>query len=115
VGTERHAADFMAVLGEGPGFLALVRPERHRIPDADGPVGAGRGEAQAVRAERHAPAPVGVSAQAENLPAGRGVPDAHRLVFAARSKAPAVRAERDALDVSGMQVERAEDLARLRT
>ena len=67
------------------------------------PSGAGRGEAPAVRAERHAPAPAGVSAQAEHLPAGRRVPDAHRLVFAARGEAPAVRAEGDALDVSGMQ------------
>ena len=92
------------MLGEGQGFLALVPPERGRVPDADGPVGAGRGEALAVRAERHAPAPAGVSAQAEHLPAGRRVPDAHRLVFAGRGEAPAVRAEGDALDVSGMRV-----------
>ena len=66
---------------------------------------------RAVRAERHAPAPAGVSAEAEHLPAGRRIPDAHRLVFAARSEAPAVRAEGDALDVSGMQIEGVEQLA----
>src|SRR6185503_9095552 len=97
--------------GEGQGSLALVPPERSRVPDADRPIGAGRCEAQAVGAERHAPAPVGVSAQAENLPSGGCVPDTDRLVFAARSQAPALRAECDALDVSGMQVERVEDFA----
>ena len=103
VGADRHAPDFIAVLGEGQGFLALVTLERGRVPDADGPVRAGRGEAPAVRAERHAPALAGVSAQAEHLPAGRRVPDAHRLVFAARGEAPAVRAEGDAPDESGMR------------
>src|SRR5262249_53815999 len=87
VGAERHAADFIAVLGEGQGFLAaLVPPERGPIPDANGPVEAGRSEAVAVRAERHTHAPLGVTTQAEDLPTGRRVPDAHRLVFAARSK-----------------------------
>src|SRR5262245_33111563 len=95
----------MAVLGEGPGFLAgLVLPEWGPIPDADGPVGASRSEAVAVRAERHAPAPVGVTTQAEYLPTGRRVPDVHRLVFAARSKAPAVRADRHAFHlIAGTQ------------
>src|SRR5262249_20928254 len=66
VGAEGHAADFIAVLDEGQGFLAgLVVPEWGPIPDANGPVGAGRSEAVAVRAECHAHAPVGVSTQVE--------------------------------------------------
>src|SRR5262245_43346023 len=48
VGAERHAADFIGVLSESEGFLAgLVLPERGPIPDANGPVGAGRSEAVA--------------------------------------------------------------------
>src|SRR4029077_3947811 len=108
VGAERYAADFIVVFVEGPSFLAvLVSPERCSIPDADRTVGAGRSEAQTVRAERHARAPFGVSMQAEHLSAGLRVPDPHRLVFAARSDQPAVGAESDALDVSSMQVESA--------
>ena len=84
--------------------------ERGRVPDADGPVLAGRGKAPAVRAERHAPAHAGVSAQAEHLPAGRRVPDVHDLVFAGRGEAPAVRAEGDAQNESAMR-KRAEQLA----
>src|SRR5262249_39757640 len=102
---ERHAADFIAVLGEGQGFLAaLVPSEWGPIPDANGPVEAGRSEAVAVRAERHTHAPVGVTTQDEYLPTGRRVPDARRLVFAARSKAPAGGADRNAFHlISGMQ------------
>src|SRR5262249_38042754 len=81
VGAERDAADFMAVPGEGQELRTFIPPERGRIPEADGPVGAGGGEAPAVRAERHAAAPTGMSAQAEHLAAGRRVPEAHRLVF----------------------------------
>src|SRR5262245_60241269 len=83
VGAHRHAPDFIPVVGEG-GFLALVPPERSGVPDANGPIQAGRNEAPAVRAERHTPATVGVSAEAEHLPAGRDVPDAHGLVLAGR-------------------------------
>src|SRR5687767_4755380 len=108
----RHAADFVAGLGEGQDFLAWhVPPQRGTIPDADGPVGAGRRETPTVRAERHAGAAFGMSARAEDLPAALRLPDTHRLVFAARSQQPPVRAEGYAFDVSGMQVERAEDLA----
>src|SRR5262249_59994672 len=105
VGAERHAADFLAVLGEGQGFLAgLVLPEWGPIPDANGPVEAGRSEAVAVRAERQTVAPGGVTTQGEDLPTGRRVPDAHRPVLAARSKAPAVSADRNAFHlISGMQ------------
>src|SRR5262249_27740623 len=102
VGAEGHAADLLAVLGEGEGFLALVPPERGRIPDADGPIGAGRGEALAVRADRPPRAPAGVPAQAEDPPAGPRVPTVPRLIFPARGETPAVRAEGDALDVSGV-------------
>src|SRR5262249_57161198 len=80
----------------GQGCLALVSLKRGRIPDADGLILAGRGETPAIRAERQALAPAGVSAEAEYLPAGRRVPDAHGLVFASRGEAPAVRAEGDA-------------------
>src|SRR5262249_42592404 len=97
VGAERHAADFIVVLGEGQSFLAaLVPSEWGPVPDANGPVEAGRCEAVSVRAERQTPALVGVTTQAEYLPTGRRVPDAHCPVFAARSKAPAVRADRNA-------------------
>src|SRR4029079_9642119 len=96
---------FFAVLGEAPSFLAaLVLPEWGPIPDANGPVEAGRSEAVAVRAERQTLAPVGVPTQDEYLPTGRRVPDAHGLVFAARSKVPAVPADRNAFHlISGMQ------------
>lgn len=58
-----------------------------------------------------------MSAQTEDLPAGRRVPDAHRLVFAAGSQEPAVSAEGHALDVSlvgrvsGVKIKATEDLA----
>ena len=110
VGADRHAPDFIVVPGEGQRFLALVILEWRRVPDADGPIRAGRGEPPAVRAERHAPAHVGVSAEAEHLPAGRRVPDVHRLVFAGRGEAPAVRAEGDAQNESAMR-QRVEELA----
>src|SRR5262249_15542137 len=105
VGAERHAADFIAVLAEVQGLLAaFVPPERGGIADADGPVSAGRRKALAVRAERYARAPFGMSMQAEHLASGRRVPDAHRLVFTARRKESAAWAVGDALDVTGMQV-----------
>src|SRR4029453_14418601 len=102
IGADRHAPNFIAVLREVQGFLPLVTLERGRVPDADGPVFAGRGKAPAVRAEPHAPARARVSAQAEPPPAGRRVPDAHDLVFASRGEAPAVRAEGDAQNESAM-------------
>src|SRR4029450_1834454 len=88
-GAKRHAADFVAVLLEGQDFLTFMSAERSRVPDANGSVGAGRGEA-AVRTERHTPAPAGVSTQAQHLPPGRRFPDAHRLVFAPRGEAAAL-------------------------
>src|SRR5262245_1177850 len=53
---DRHVPDFMGVPGEGPGLLALAAPQRGRVPNADGAVLAGRGEAPAVGAERQAAA-----------------------------------------------------------
>src|SRR5262245_48431170 len=47
VGAERHAPDFIVVL-ERQEFLAVVLPDRGRVPDAYGPVGAGRRKAPAV-------------------------------------------------------------------
>src|SRR5262249_34514204 len=48
VGADRHGPNFIAVLREGQGFLPLVPLERGRVPDADGPVLAGRGEPPTV-------------------------------------------------------------------
>src|SRR5262249_21172515 len=48
VGAERHAPDFIVVLLERQAFLALVLPDRGRVPDAYGLVGAGRRKAPAV-------------------------------------------------------------------
>src|SRR5262245_23732386 len=48
VGAERHAPDFIVVLLERQTFLALVPPERGRVPDPYGPVEAGRRKAPAV-------------------------------------------------------------------
>src|SRR5262249_9942102 len=56
VGAHRHTPDFLVLLGEGEHLLALVPPQRGGVPDADGPVEAGRGEAVAVRAEGDTPA-----------------------------------------------------------
>src|SRR5262249_33630555 len=102
VRADRQRVHFVAV-GDGQGFLALVRPEGGRVPDPNSLVDAGRGEAVAVRAESHAPAAGRVPAEAEHLPAGLGVPEAHRLILAAGREAPAVRTEDDAIDVAGVQ------------
>ena len=96
VGADRHTPDFIAVSREVQGFLAFVFVKRRRVPDADGPILAGRGEPSAVRAERDAPTRAGVSAQPEHLSASRRVPDVYGLVFAGRGNAPTIRAEGDA-------------------
>src|SRR5262249_52177529 len=112
VPAKRHAADFIEVLAEGQGFLAaFVPPERGRIPNANGPISAGRRKAMAVWAEHHARAPFGVSLQTEHLASGRRVPGAHGLVFAARRNEPVVWAVGDAFDVTGMQVKDAAEPA----
>src|SRR5262245_34798678 len=103
VGAHRYGPNFAIVLREGERFLTLVAAKGGRIPDADGPVVAGRSEAPAVRAERHAPAVVGVTAQAKHLPAGRHVPDVNRFVLAGRGEAPAIQTEGDGHNVSVMR------------
>src|SRR5436853_488249 len=47
VGAERYGIESIAVLGEGQDFPALVPSERRRVPNANGLVDAGRGEAVA--------------------------------------------------------------------
>src|SRR5262249_5106408 len=103
VGAERHAPDFIVVL-ERQAFLAIALPDRSRVPDAYGPVAAGRRKAPAVGigAEGQACAYGGMPPQAEHFPAGRRVPNTHRLVFAGGSNEPAVPTEGDAQDVPGM-------------
>src|SRR5262245_17366583 len=103
VAAHRQPPDFIAVLGEVQSLLALVLLQWGRVPDADGFVRTGGGEAVAVRTERHTPARAVVSAQAEYLPAGGRVPDAHDLLLAGRGEAAAVPAEGDARDASVMR------------
>src|SRR5262249_41664637 len=67
-------------------------------PDLHGLILTGRGEAAAIRAERHAPDPVRVTFEGEGfLPGGR-VPDLHGLITTGGSEAAAVRAECHATD-----------------
>src|SRR5262245_35301863 len=70
---DRHTPNFVVLLEsqDSPTFVLL---QGGRIPDADGPIVARRGEAQAIRAERHATAKVGMPVQTEHFPTGRCIP-----------------------------------------
>ena len=78
-------------------FPGSRHPERCRVPDADRPIRAGRGQAQAVGTERHAPAQARCARGGRAAPGRSRVPDAHDLVLADRGE-QAVRAEGDAQD-----------------
>src|SRR5579864_6179798 len=111
VGADRHSPDLTCSLAKAECFLSFVTLQGCRIPDADGPVQAARGQAQAVWAEHHAPGQLGVSAQVEDFPARCGLPNAHRLIFADRGEARAVGAEGDTEDQSVVCPEGVEELA----
>src|SRR5262249_17771804 len=100
-----HGRNFAALLPEGMEFLMFVRLQGGGVPEPDGRVPAGGGEATAVRTGRHAQAHVGVPTEAEHLPPGRRLPDARRLTFAHRGEAQAVGAEGDAVNASVMAAE----------
>src|SRR4051812_8151122 len=93
-------------------------PEREQllagrcIPNFRGGVLASGNDAFAVRAERYAPDPVGVSLEGEDRRLTGYFPHVHAMVPVPRDDALAVRAERDAEDLARMPVEGDDRLAR---
>ena len=68
------------------------------VPEPHRQVVAGRDDAAAVGAERHAKYPGGVAAEDELLLTGGGIPEPHGAVAAGGRNTPAVGAERDVGD-----------------
>src|SRR5262249_32573272 len=92
---------------EGADFL----PPLH-VPHAHRPVGAGAGEALAVRAERDAPDVLGVPREGADFRTGPGVPHPHGLLVAGAGEALAVRAPGHGQAAAVVPVEAEEFLAR---
>src|SRR5262249_32642335 len=53
LGTEGHTVDLAVVAAQGKAILLQPARQRSRVPDADGPVVAGRDEPVAVGGEHH--------------------------------------------------------------
>lgn len=90
-------------LSSGPLILRFLGDAR--LPQMDGPTLVHGSKAPAVRAERHAVDPAGLSLEGEQFLAGGAVPDLHHAVDAARRQAPTVRAERHTEDPTGVAFE----------
>src|SRR5262249_47882036 len=97
IGAERKAAYHSGVSPQGEDLLT-----RGCVPELDGPIITGGGEAAAVGAERDAPNPLGVSVELGGLSPGPGIPDPHltglSIVAADRGELSAVGTEGDTLD-----------------
>src|SRR5438477_526266 len=78
---------------------------RFRVPKFDSLVHAGRGNAAAVGAERHAVDAPFVLLERGGQAAGSDIPDLHRLVPTGRSNASSVGAERHAVNAVSVRPE----------
>src|SRR5262249_7358465 len=89
----------------GAAFEAEDFPAGRDLPEAHGPVLAGRGQPGPVRAERQAVDPTALTSERVDLPAGRDLPEAHGPVLAGRGQAAPVRAKGHAPDPIGVAAE----------
>src|SRR5262249_23497681 len=82
VRAESHAMRFLHLPAEREGFLA-----RLRVPDLDGAIDTGGGQASAIAVEGHGRHGDGMALRGEDRLARRGDPDPHGLVVTAGSDA----------------------------
>src|SRR5207253_86721 len=97
VRAESHAPDFI-VVGKGQGLRPRAARQGACIPDADGPIYTGRGEALGVWAEGNTMAREAVAAEVEDLLPSLRVPKLDRFIYAGGGQAPAVATKGQAHD-----------------
>src|SRR5262249_26100582 len=97
---------------DGVDHVGVPRAGQHLpprlVPDVDEPVLAGRGQAFAVRAERHAARPLLVSLERVYLSPTDSIPDLAHPVSPRGGESLAIRAEGTARTLGGVPIQRSE-------